>query len=83
MNSYLDAADARHMATTEVAYWLSDSLGRAGTWYAATLHMNAEDGRPEDIRKAHYAYGSSVHKNGADDGIRTRDPRLGKPMLYR
>jgi hypothetical protein len=22
-------------------------------------------------------------KNGAEDGIRTRDPRLGKAMLYR
>jgi hypothetical protein len=33
------------------------------------------------IRKAHLVR-PGVLSNGAEDGIRTRDPRLGKAMLY-
>ena len=32
--------------------------------------------------KASLLLGAAVHKNGADDGIRTRDSRLGKPLPY-
>ena len=37
--------------------------------------------RPEASRSAALE-GHAAHKNGAEDGTRTRDPHLGKVMLY-
>ena len=48
-----------------------------------TVRNDVESGESSDISPSfHEGCTAKSHQTGADDGIRTRDPHLGKVMLY-
>ena len=68
---------------------LEPTTSSLGSWHSTIelrpltskpTRKHGTDARQDLLRKAQYVF---LRKFGAGDGIRTRNPRLGKPMRYR